>query len=115
FLHAEDYGLASSSVEVGTTTIALRESASIGELTICLGPDQNRNGWFRTLRNLNPRVSGNQRIDAGEKLRIPSMLVPRYVERCAGDSPLVARARELHDADDENEGRFEYVLQGDDS
>ncbi len=115
FLHAESYGLVPSGLELGTTTIALRESASIGELTICLGPGQNRNGWFRTLRNLNPRVSGNQRIDAGEKLRIPSMLVPRYVKHCAGDSPLLARARELHDATDENEGSFDYALQEDDS
>jgi len=111
FLHAQDYGLVSSGLEVGTTTIALRESASIGELTICLGPGQNRNGWFRTLRNLNPRLSGNQRIDVGEKLRIPSMLVPRYVEHCAGDSPLLARARQLHDATDEKEERFDYALQ----
>jgi len=111
FLHAQDNGLVSSGLEVGTTTIALRESASIGELTICLGPGQNRNGWFRTLRNLNPRLSGNQRIDAGEKLRIPSMLVPRYVEHCAGDSPLLARARQLHDATDEKEERFDYALQ----
>ena len=111
FLHARDYGLVSSGMEVGTTTIVLREPASIGELTICLGPDQNRNGWFRTLRNLNPRASGNQRIDAGEKLRIPSMLVPRYVERCAGDSPLLAHARELSDTTDEKDGRADYALQ----
>jgi peptidoglycan lytic transglycosylase D len=115
FLHAESYGLASSGLELGTTTIALREPASIGELTICLGPDQNRNGWFRTLRNLNPRMSGNQRIDAGERLRIPSMLVPRYVKHCAGDSPLLARARDLHDATDEGDGQMDYALQEDDS
>jgi membrane-bound lytic murein transglycosylase D len=115
FLHAESYGLVSSGLELGTTTIALREPASIGELTICLGPDQNRNGWFRTLRNLNPRVSGNQRIDAGERLRIPSMLVPRYVKHCAGDSPLLARARDLHDATDESDGQMDYALQEDDS
>jgi len=110
FLHAADYGLVSSGVEVGTTTIALREPVSIGELTVCLGPMQNRSGWFRTLRNLNPRMSGNERIDAGEKLRMPSMLVASYVEHCAGDSPLLARARELHDATDEKTGRFDYPL-----
>ena len=115
FLHAEDYGLVSSGVEVGTTTIVLRQSVSIGELTICLGPDEKRDGWFRTLRNLNPRVSGNQRIDAGEKLRLPSMLVPRYVEYCAGDSPLLARARELQDATADDDGALDDALQGDHS
>jgi membrane-bound lytic murein transglycosylase D len=113
FLHAEDYGLRPSGVEVGTTTIALREPVSIGELALCLGPVSNRNGWFRTLRNLNPRLSGSERIDAGEKLRMPSMLVPSYVEQCAGDSPLLARARDLHDATDEKESRFEHGPDGD--
>jgi membrane-bound lytic murein transglycosylase D len=115
FLHADDYGLVSSGVEVGTTTITLAQPVSIGELTICLGPEQNRSGWFRTLRNLNPRMSGNERIDAGEKLRMPSMLVPRYVEHCAGDSPLLVRARELHDATDDKQGRFEFALHDDDT
>ena len=110
FLHAEDYGLVPSGLEVGTTTITLGEPISIGELTICLGPELNRSGWFRTLRNLNPRMSGSERIDAGEMLRMPSMLVPAYVAHCAGDSPLLSRARELHDARDEQQGRFDYAL-----
>jgi membrane-bound lytic murein transglycosylase D len=98
FLHPEDYDLDLPDVEVGTTTIVLKEEVSIGELTICLGHEGNRGGWFRTLRNLNPRVKGDERIQAGEKIRIPSMLVPIYVEHCAGSSPLLAFARDLHDA-----------------
>ena len=99
FLHREDYDLEFPELEVGTTTIVLKEEVSIGELTICLGQERNRSGWFRTLRNLNPRLKGDERIEAGEKIRMPSMLVPTYVERCAGSSPLLALARELHDAD----------------
>jgi membrane-bound lytic murein transglycosylase D len=110
FVHAEECGLVSPDLEVGATTITLKEPVSIGELSICLGPSQNRRGWFRTLRNLNPRMSGNERIDAGEKLRLPSMLVPRYVEQCAGDSPLLARARELQDAGDEKQSRLADAL-----
>ena len=98
YLHPEEYGLAVPGLEVGTTTIVLKEDVSIGELTICLGQEQNRSGWFRILRNLNPRLRGNARIEAGETMRLPSMLVPTYVEHCAGDSPQLARARELHDA-----------------
>ena len=111
FVHADECGLASPAVEVGTTTITLKEPVSIGELSICLGPSQNRRGWFRTLRNLNPRMSGNERIEAGEKLHLPSMLVPKYVEQCAGNSPLLARARELQDADDDKPSRFAEALQ----
>ena len=98
FLHAEDYDLVPPEVEVGTTEIVLAEDVSIGELSICLSTRQSARGWFRTLRNLNPRLKGNARIPAGERVRLPSMLVPLYVERCVGDAPLLAQARELHDA-----------------
>ena len=111
FMHAEDYGLSSTALEVGTTTITLAGPVSIGELTICLGAERNRRGWFRTLRNLNPRMSGDDRIDAGEKLLMPSVLVPVYVKNCSATSPLLARARELHDGSDEKPSRFEYALQ----
>src|SRR5206468_2522232 len=93
FLHAQDYGLVSSGLELGTTTIALRESASIGEVRTFPGPAKNGNGGFRTPRNPNPRGCGNRRFDAGERLGTPSMRVPRSVGRWAGDSPLLARAR----------------------
>jgi membrane-bound lytic murein transglycosylase D len=115
FLHADEYGLVPTGLEVGTTTIALRQPLSLGELTICLGAEHNRGGWFRTLRNLNPRLSGSERIDAGEKVRMPSMLVPLYVEHCAGDSPLLAHARDLHDGKDDSAGRFDYALQDGDT
>jgi membrane-bound lytic murein transglycosylase D len=113
FLHAKDAGLVAPTWDVGTTTITLAEPVSLGELTICLGPEQNPDGWFRTLRNLNPRMSGSERIDAGETLRMPSILVPRYVEHCAKDSPLLARARELHDAPDETPAGLDYARRGD--
>jgi membrane-bound lytic murein transglycosylase D len=98
FLHAEEYDLGLPEAEVGTTEIMLAEDVSIGELTICLSTKENPRGWFRTLRNLNPRLKGNARVPAGERIRLPSMLVPVYVERCVGDAPLLARAREMHDA-----------------
>lgn len=115
FLHPEDYGLSFPQLEVGATEIVLKEDASIGELTICVGQEHNRNGWFRTLRNLNPRLSGDKRIEAGTTIRLPSMLVPSYVEHCAGESPLMAQARELHDAAYEGDRKmFEYkVKKGD--
>ncbi len=98
FLHPQEYGLELPEHEAGTTTIELKEDVSIGELTICLGEAGNRSGWFRTLRNLNPRLKGDKRIPAGESMRLPSMLVPVYVERCAGDAAPLTRARELHAA-----------------
>jgi membrane-bound lytic murein transglycosylase D len=98
FLQREEYDLELPAHEATATTIELREAVSIGELTVCLGKTGNHNGWFRTLRNLNPRLKGDARMKAGQSLRLPSMLVPAYVERCAGDAAPLARARELHDA-----------------
>jgi membrane-bound lytic murein transglycosylase D len=98
FLHPEEYGFAFPDLEVGITDIVLREETSIGELTICLGQTGSRTGWFRTLRNLNPRLKGNQRIAGGESVRMPSQLVPTYVEQCAEEARLRTLARELHDA-----------------
>ncbi len=98
FLHPDDYDLAFPSLESGATAIELTEATSLGELAICLGGKDVRNGWFRTLRNLNPRVPGDARLDAGSTVRIPSMLVPMYVARCAADASLRARARDMHDA-----------------
>ena len=108
FAHAAHYGL-TAPPETGVTQIVLRDPISIGELTMCLGPELNPGGWFRTLRNLNPRMSGSDRMDAGERFRMPSMLVPLYVDRCAGASPLLARARALYEERDEPQRGREYA------
>jgi membrane-bound lytic murein transglycosylase D len=75
------------------------EDISIGELTICLGEAGDHGGWFRTLRHLNPRLRPAIRSKAGDEIVMPSSLVPVYVDHCLGDSPLLAIARKLHDAD----------------
>jgi membrane-bound lytic murein transglycosylase D len=106
FAHAADYGLAYP-FETGVTDVTLKDPISIGELTVCLGSQLNHDGWFRTLRNLNPRMSGNRRMEAGAAFRMPSMLVPVYVEQCAGESRLLARARDLHDARDGTQENLE--------
>lgn len=99
FLHPEAFGLEFHDHETTATMMVLAEEISIGELTICLGQESNPNGWFRTLRNLNPRLRPSVRSEAGESIRIPSKLVPIYAERCVEESPLLVLARELHDAD----------------
>jgi len=70
---------------------------SLGELTICLGQADNPDGWFRTLRNLNPRLEPADRIEPGSSLRFPALLLPVYEAQC-GESELTARARKLRDA-----------------
>lgn len=99
FLHPDDHGLEFPGGEATSTTIVLEEAASLGELTVCLGQSASPDGWFRTLRNLNPRMAPEARAPAGTSLELPTYLVSLYSERCVGDAPLIRLARELHDAD----------------
>lgn len=114
FLHPEEYNLEFPSVAVETVAVEVREEIAIGELTICLGQFENPNGWFRTLRNLNPRLSPGERIEAGQTIIMPEVLVPVYEARCL-DGDHVARARVLHDANypDEPEMIVYTVRRGD--
>ena len=98
FLHPEEYGLVLPEYETTLTTVTLVEDAALDELTICLGQENNPDGWFRTLRNLNPRADPSERLPAGSPIEMPSIVVPLYVERCLGDSALRSLGRELHDA-----------------
>ena len=99
FLYPEEFGIEFRDYETLSTTIVLAEDISIGELTICLGETDNPQGWFRTLRNLNPRLKPAVRSEAGETMVIPSRLVSVYADRCLGESPVLDVARLLHDAD----------------
>jgi len=97
FLHPEDYNLELPRIDTGKVRLAVRQEISLGELTICLGQEQNPDGWFRTLRNLNPRFSPGERIEAGDEIVVPAVLASVYEERCL-EGPLVETARVLHDA-----------------
>jgi membrane-bound lytic murein transglycosylase D len=114
FLHAEEYNLEFPEYETETVELLIREEIALDELTVCLGQAGNFNGWFRTLRNLNPRYDPGERIEAGETIEVPSVVVSSYEERCL-DGELLQRARELHDANypDEPELISYVVRRGD--
>lgn len=97
FLHPERYHLSFPHIENKAASIALAQAASIDELTICLGSEGNPNGWFRTLRNLNPSYEPSQPIAAGTRIDIPAKLVPTYEKSCK-DGNWVALASDLHNA-----------------
>jgi len=97
FLHANDYNLQWPVYQTETTEITLSRNTSLGELAICLGQQYNRNGWFRTLRNLNPRVEANVQLEAGEQLKLPVILTRVYNERCTSGL-ILDRALALYEA-----------------
>lgn len=97
YLHPEEYGLQFPSYQTDQTLLTLSTEASLGELAICLGNEGQANGWFRTLRNLNPQIKAGQRVKAGETLVVPAQLTERYATQC-DDTAKQAMLAKLHDA-----------------
>jgi len=97
FMHPEDYNLVFPPLDTETTMLEVQADIAINELSICLGQEQNPDGWFRTLRNLNPRLSPGDRVKAGDRIEVPALLAPAYEEHCL-DGDYLARAHELHEA-----------------
>ena len=100
FLHPEEYGVEFPEIHAEATTVALAAPATLGELAICLGQHDSRNGWFRTLRNLNPRQEPFDRLEAGTELIMPSQLEPAYQSRCI-DGGFLNVASVLHESRDD--------------
>jgi len=99
FLHPEDYGLELRPIEATTTTVRFADAISIAELSVCLGQRGNPDGWYRILRNLNPRLDPGERVPSRGTIEMPASVVSDYTQRCVGDSRWLALARDLHDAD----------------
>ncbi|WP_157092239.1 transglycosylase SLT domain-containing protein [Thioalkalivibrio nitratireducens] len=100
FLHPNEYGLEFPRADTAHTRFELQHPKTLGELAICLGQDGTRAGWFRTLRNLNPRFEHDQRLPAGTRLAAPAALVGAYRRHCVA-GPRRDLAQNLHDSRDE--------------
>lgn len=94
FLHPKKYGLVFPKIDTTPDEFTLARSSSINELTICLGNVDNRDGWFRVLRNLNPRYDADSYIAAGTVLRAPKKLTAMYRTHCV-QGPRAELAAEL--------------------
>ena len=97
FLHPQDYGLRFAQVDPRPGEIVLATAMSLNELSICLGQDGNERGWFRTLRNLNPRWETNTRLAAGTHLEAPASAAAAFKRRCTAPE-MVARVQAMQDA-----------------
>ncbi len=99
FLNAKDYGLQFPRVNAGEPQqITLTRGTSINELTICLGNNGVRDGWFRALRNLNPRYDPHDPIAAGTVLRVPPYVTHLYRQNCVDNNTRAQMASDLASA-----------------
>jgi len=98
FLHPDSYHLTWPKVDGEGGQIVLKRPASLTELTVCLGSAQGMtDGWFRTLRNLNPRLDPQQTQPMGARLEVPKQLEKTYATSCT-DGPWPILASDLHNA-----------------
>ena len=98
FLHPEKYNLKFPSIDTRTADIALKSTLSLNELTMCLGQDGGaQRGWFRQLRNLNPRSEANDALPAGAIVTVPASAAAAYERNCV-DGATLAMSTDLHAA-----------------
>lgn len=98
FLQPQRYGLVLEQIDPTTATLEPQSPIALDELAICLGEAGGQSdGWFRTLRNLNPALGPGDRVEPGQKLTVPVHLVAAYEELCL-DSEILAEMRLMHDA-----------------
>ncbi|HWU78264.1 MAG TPA: transglycosylase SLT domain-containing protein [Rhodanobacter sp.] len=98
FLHPDSYNLRFPRVDTAPGSVSLKRAASLDELTVCLGSaDGMFDGWFRTLRNLNPRLDPQVEQPEGSRLQVPKILERAYAARCV-DGPWPILASDLHHA-----------------
>ena len=99
FLHPNRYNLRFPAIDGAPGKVALAAPASLAELTICLGQAGGmQDGWFRTLRNLNPRLDPQAVQPTGTTIRIPRQVKAAFVSQCAPNSRWMALADNLHAA-----------------
>lgn len=97
FLHPERYNLSLAQYDATPTSMTLAQAMSINEVAVCLGQHGNPRGWFRHLRNLNPRWEAGTRLPAGTELVMPMAARKAFEQQCQS-GPMLAMSRELHEA-----------------
>lgn len=98
FLHPDSYNLRFPKIDGAAGAVTLKRPASLAELSVCLGSAGGmEEGWFRTLRNLNPRLQPQDTQAAGTRVQLPRLLEEPYASRCV-EGPWPILAADLHQA-----------------
>lgn len=94
FLHPRQYGLDFPRVSPQPAPLKLARPTSIYELTLCLGTAGARDGYMRTLRNLNPRYQADSYLAPGLTLNANTRIATLYNRHCL-NGPRADLARTL--------------------
>ncbi|MGA0841248.1 MAG: transglycosylase SLT domain-containing protein [Pseudomonadales bacterium] len=97
FLHPEETGVEFPAVDATPGTVVLRAPMTLSEIAICVGQTGSRNGWFRSLRNLNPKLDPNAKLPTGSKVEMPIQVTAAFGSRCV-DGPMLDLAASLQSA-----------------
>ncbi len=98
FLHPEKVGVQFPVYDTRPAVLTLKRPASINELSVCLGQAGGaRVGWFRALRNLNPKYDNKAVLATGVQLEVPAALLQAYEVGCLR-GPLAELAADLNGA-----------------
>lgn len=97
FLHPEQYNLELPNYDARPAKLDLATPLSLNEIAVCMGQTNNPRGWFRHLRNLNPRFDPTVRLSAGTTLDVPVGALAAFQQHCQG-GPMLAMSRTLHEA-----------------
>lgn len=94
FLHPRQYGLDFPRMAPQPAPLKLVKPTSIYELTMCLGTTGTRDGYMRTLRNLNPRYQAESYLAPGLALNANTRIAALYSRHCI-NGPRADLARTL--------------------
>jgi membrane-bound lytic murein transglycosylase D len=99
YLHPKRYGLSFRDVDARLAPLVLQKPDSLYGLTICLGDYGTRDGYLRTLRNLNSRIQADTMLPAGTQLRASAHIVGLYSRYCVqGPRAMLAQTLLASDA-----------------
>ena len=82
FLHPSQYGVEFPRVRSRSTELTLQRSTTLYELAVCLGNKDTRDGYFRALRNLNPRYQPDRWIPSGTRIHATQEMFVVYRRYC---------------------------------
>jgi membrane-bound lytic murein transglycosylase D len=97
FLHPADYGLEFPQIDGSPGQVQLARAMTLNEITMCIGQGGTRDGWFRTLRNLNPRVDPARPMPVGTTVALPARAAEDFGRQCV-DGRMAQLAAELQRA-----------------